>query len=68
MPKLQICQNNSLNFNYLAENQVSFRVARSGEFSPKNATNFGYFLANLQKFWAIFRQIAEVLAIPLSKF
>ena len=37
-------------------------VTRSGDFSPKNATKFGYFPANLQKFWAIFRQI------PLSKF
>ena len=42
------------------------RVTRSGDFSPKNATDFGYFPANLQKFWAIFRQIAEVWAIPLQ--
>ena len=34
-----------------------FRVTRSGDFSPKNATHFGYFPANLQKFWAIFGQI-----------
>ena len=36
------------------------RVTRSGDFSPKNSTNLGYFPANLQKFWAIFRQIAEM--------
>ena len=34
------------------------RVTRSGDFLPKNAIKYGYFLANLQKFWAIFRQIA----------
>ena len=44
------------------------RVTRSGEFSPKNVTHFGYFPANLQNFWAIFRQIAEMWAIPLPKF
>ena len=37
-------------------------------FRQKNATNFGYFPANLQKFWTIFRLIAEVWAIPLLKF
>ena len=37
-------------------------------FCQKNATHFGYFPANLQKFWAIFHQIAEVWAILLSKF
>ena len=36
-------------------------------FHQKNAKIFGYFPANLQKFWAIFRQIAEEWAIPLSK-
>ena len=35
--------------------------------SPKNATKYGYFLADLQKFWAMFRQIAEVWAIALPK-
>ena len=30
------------------------RVTRSGVFSPKNTTNFGYFPANSQKLWAIF--------------
>ena len=43
-------------------------MTRSGDFPPKNASNFGYFPANLQKFWAIFRQIAKVWAIPLPKF
>ena len=43
-------------------------MTRSGDFSPKNATHFGYFSANLQKFWAIFRKITKVRAIPLSKF
>ena len=42
-------------------------MTRSGAFSPKNDTNFGYFLANSQKFWVIFRQIAEVWAIPLTQ-
>ena len=37
-------------------------------FRQKNATNLGYLPANLQKFSAIFRQIAEVWAIPLPKF
>ena len=41
-------------------------MTRSGDFSPKKATNFGYFPANVQKFWAIFRQIAEMWAIPLQ--
>ena len=40
-----------------SESDLSNRVTRSGDFSPKNATNFGSFPANLQKFWAIFRQI-----------
>ena len=31
-------------------------------FHPKNATNFGYLSTTLQKFWAIFCQIAEVYA------
>ena len=37
-------------------------------FRQKNATKYGYFPANLQKFWAIFRQIAEVWAIPIWHF
>jgi len=45
--------------------QLMIRVTRSGDFLPKNV---GYFPANLQKFWAIFHQITEMLAISLSKF
>ena len=44
------------------------RMTRSGDFWPKNATHIGYFPANLQMLWAIFRQNTEVWAIPLSKF
>ena len=36
-------------------------------FAKKCYTHFGYFPAYLQMFWAIFRQIAEVWAIFLSK-
>ena len=36
------------------------RVTRRGDFSPKF---FGYIPDNLQKFWAIFRQITEMLHI-----
>ena len=43
-------------------------MTRSGEFSPKNVTNFGYFPTNLKNFWHILRQIAEVWAISLPKF
>ena len=44
------------------------RVTRSGDFPLKNATNFGYFPANFQKFWAIFRLIAKAWATPLPEF
>ena len=46
---------------------IAFRVTRSADISPRNATHFGYFPVNLQKFWAIFFQIAEVWTILLSK-
>ena len=42
-----------LSFETVANASTACRVTRSGYFSPENAANFGYFSANIKKFWAI---------------
>ncbi len=58
----QLSQDRSI-FGHKPVGGAAVRATRFGDFSPKNAKNLGYFPPSLQTFWAIFRQIAEILAV-----